>query len=117
MKRIVEFAHKFSITIQLVYYPPYHSKYNPIERTWGILELHWNGDLLESEETVIRFAETMTWNKKNPSVKLIDKVYDLGVKLTRRIMKKYEKVIDRLSNLEDWFVTILPSAYENLSLA
>jgi transposase len=26
-----------------VYYPPYHSKYNLIERCWGILENHWNG--------------------------------------------------------------------------
>jgi len=29
--------------IQLLYYPSYHSKYNPIERCWGILEVHWNG--------------------------------------------------------------------------
>jgi transposase len=28
-----------------VYYPPYHSKYNLIERCWGILEQHWNGTL------------------------------------------------------------------------
>ncbi|MBO1346221.1 MAG: hypothetical protein EBE86_001900 [Hormoscilla sp. GUM202] len=30
-------------TIQLLYYPPDRSKYNPIESCWGILELHWNG--------------------------------------------------------------------------
>jgi transposase len=28
-----------------VYYPPYHSKYNPIERLWGILENYWRGEL------------------------------------------------------------------------
>jgi transposase len=28
-----------------VYYPPYHSKYNPIERCWGVLEVYWNGEL------------------------------------------------------------------------
>jgi len=27
----------------LVYYPPYHSKYNPIERCWSALEKKWNG--------------------------------------------------------------------------
>jgi hypothetical protein len=116
IKRLVEFANKFSIVVHIVYYPPYHSKYNPIELTWAALELHWNGDLLESEETVIRFAETMTWNGKNPIVKVIDKVYELGVKLTPKVMKKYEQVIERLNGLEDWFVTILPTAYNNLNL-
>lgn len=33
MFRILKFAHKFQLTIQLAYYPPYHhSKYNPVER-------------------------------------------------------------------------------------
>ncbi|NRB09761.1 MAG: hypothetical protein HRU34_23665, partial [Richelia sp.] len=26
-----------------LYYAPYHSKYNPIEGCWGILDQHWNG--------------------------------------------------------------------------
>ncbi|MBP6807530.1 MAG: hypothetical protein KA125_04470 [Chromatiaceae bacterium] len=26
----------------MLYYPPYHSKYHPVERCWGILEQHWN---------------------------------------------------------------------------
>ena len=40
LKRIVEFAHKYHLNIRLAYYPPYYSKYNPIERTWGVLEKH-----------------------------------------------------------------------------
>ncbi|NRA69328.1 MAG: hypothetical protein HRU19_32965 [Pseudobacteriovorax sp.] len=43
IKRMKDFANKFQIDIQLIYYPPYHSKYNPIERCWGVLEMHWNG--------------------------------------------------------------------------
>ena len=38
IKRITEFADRFGVEIHLVYYPPYHSKYNPVERVWGILE-------------------------------------------------------------------------------
>ena len=38
MKRISDLADKTQRTIQLAYYPPYHSKYNPIERVWGVLE-------------------------------------------------------------------------------
>jgi len=33
MKRIVEFAQRHQLHLQLAYYPPYHSQYNPIERT------------------------------------------------------------------------------------
>src|SRR5262249_46900421 len=38
MQRMVDFAHHTGLTVRLAYYPPYHSKYNPIERCWGILE-------------------------------------------------------------------------------
>ncbi len=53
MKRIVEFADKNNLETVLAYYPPYHSKYNPIERTWGILENHWNATLLNSLEATL----------------------------------------------------------------
>jgi len=45
MKRMVTFAERNDFEIVLVYYPPYHSKYNPSERCWGALERHWNGTL------------------------------------------------------------------------
>ena len=48
MKRITDFADEFQITVQLAYYPPYHSKYNPAERVWAALENKWNGSLLDS---------------------------------------------------------------------
>jgi Rhodopirellula transposase DDE domain len=42
MFRLVNFAQKAQLTLQLAYYPPYHSKYNPVERTFGWLEpLEW----------------------------------------------------------------------------
>ncbi len=47
MQRLVDFVQQTGLTVQLAYYPPYHSKYNPIERCWGVLEQHWNGSLLE----------------------------------------------------------------------
>jgi hypothetical protein len=46
VQRITEFVDYFQVTVDLAYYPPYHSKYNPIERVWGVLEKHWNGNLL-----------------------------------------------------------------------
>jgi transposase len=43
IKRMVELAQTIQLRIRLIYYPPYHSKYNPIERCWAALEnlLEW----------------------------------------------------------------------------
>jgi transposase len=48
MHRITQFADSNQLEIELVYFPPYHSKYNPIERCWSALERHGNGTLLTS---------------------------------------------------------------------
>jgi hypothetical protein len=108
IKRMIEFADKTGLKIWLVYYPPYHSKYNPIERCWGILEMHWNGTLLSSIHQVIGWAETMTWNGVHPIVHLVDKVYQKGIKLTNDAMKICEERIERLENLPKWDVIINP---------
>ncbi len=53
MQRLVAFAQQYQISVRLAYYPPYHSKYNPIERCWGALEGHWNGSFLDSVDAVM----------------------------------------------------------------
>jgi transposase len=75
MQRLLEFAQRYHLTIRLAYYPPYHSKYNPIERCWGILERDFHGALLDSLETVIQYATSMTWKGKHPVVSLATAQY------------------------------------------
>ena len=106
MHRLVEFAQRFHLTIRLAYYPPYHSKYNPIERCWGILEQHWNGALLNSLDEVIQYASTMTWKGQHPLVELVTTVYQTGVKLTKEAMNALETQLQRLPLLGKWFVDI-----------
>jgi len=65
MYRMTQLVDETRVTIRLAYYPPYHSKYNPIERVWSALEQHWNGSLLDSVDTVLGFARTMSWQKRN----------------------------------------------------
>src|SRR5206468_12983045 len=48
MHRLVQFAADAGLTVRLASYPSYHSKDNPVERCWGILEQHWNGTLLDA---------------------------------------------------------------------
>lgn len=106
MQRLLDFAQRYQITIRLAYYPPYHSKYNPVERYWGILEQHWNGSLLDTVDTVIQYARTMTWKGKSPVVTLVATIYQTGVKLTKEAMGVVESQLQRLPSLEKWFVDI-----------
>lgn len=109
IKRICEFSAKYNVIVKLAYYPPYHSKYNPIERVWGGLEQHWNGDILDTKETVIKFARNFVWAGKKARIKVCNKVYETGKKLTVKTMDLYEKIIDRLDEkIGKWFVTIYP---------
>jgi transposase len=108
MQRMVDFVRHYRLHVRLAYYPPYHSKYNPIERCWGILENHWNGALLDSIETVVAYARTMTWKGMQPVVELVTTTYKNGVKLTKQAMGQVEKQLQRHSGLDKWFVDIYP---------
>ena len=98
----------------MAYYPPYHSKYNPIERVWGILEKYWNGSILNSTESVLWYAHSMKWKGKNPDVKYIEKIYETRVKLTKNIMKIYESILDRMTGIEKWFLEINPQKCKDI---
>jgi Rhodopirellula transposase DDE domain len=83
MQRLVDFVRHYRVTVRLAYYPPYHSKYNPIERCWGILENHWNGTLLDSIDTVLAFDRTMTWQGRHPVVHLVTATYGDGCEINQ----------------------------------
>ena len=106
MQRLVAFVEQYQISVRLAYYPPYHSKYNPIERCWGVLEGHWNGSLLDSVEAVIQYARSMTWNGSRPVVELVTTAYHTGVKLTKQAMDALETQLELLPHLGKWFVDI-----------
>lgn len=109
MKRMTEFADQFGIVVRLAYYPPYHSKYNPIERCWGILETHWNGGLLDSSEAALGYAQSMTWKGRHPRVSMTDSSYETGRGLTPKQMAVLENRFHRDPDLPKWFVDIPPA--------
>ncbi|MBV7336620.1 ISAzo13 family transposase [Chloroflexi bacterium TSY] len=108
MYRLTQFVEHYRLSIQLACYPPYHSKYNPIERVWGHLEKHWNGSLLDSLETVLNFARSFRFNQLQPFVHLNSTLYETGVKLTQKEMDRLAQRFQRLPGLEKWFVLIPP---------
>lgn len=109
LKRMVDFADHTGKIIQLLYYPPYHSKYNPIERCWGILEQHWNGTQLVDVDTMLRWAKSMTWKGLHPVVKLSRTVYQKGISLSKKAMRKLEARLERDSLLPKWDILIRPA--------
>ena len=88
--RLAGFAEQYQMKVELVYYPPYHSKYNPIERCWGVLENYWRGELLDSEAAVLGYAAEMTYNGKRPQVMRVEKTYEKGV--TRTAAEKTQRL-------------------------
>ena len=106
LQRMVAFCDAIGKPIQLLYYPPYHSKYNPIERCWGILEWHWNGTKLVDVETMLEWAKTMTWKGIHPIVALSRQVYHKGVPLSKRAMRAVENRLTRHPELPNWDILI-----------
>ena len=109
MKRLVDFSDRHQLTLELVYYPPYHSKYNLIERCWGILENHWNGTLLASIDVALAWTKTMTWRGVSPMVHLLDRVYETGVRLTKSAFRPIAARLERSPTLPKWSLTIEPN--------
>ena len=104
--RLVQWAQATQLTVELVYYPPYHSKYNPIERFWGVLEVYWNGELLDSEEAVLGFAANLTYAGRHPHVDRVSAAYCSGVRRSRAEKKLLEGQLMRQPSLPKWSVTI-----------
>jgi hypothetical protein len=110
MKRLIEFSDRHRLILELAYYPPYHSKYNPIERCWGILENHWNGALLSSIATALKWAKTMTWRGVAPLVHLMEGVYDKGVRVSQSAFRPLAARLQRSTTLPKWSLVIQPQA-------
>jgi hypothetical protein len=112
--RLLLLAQRFQWTIVLVFYPPYHSKYNAIERLWGILENYWRGELLDSEAAVLGFAANMTYNEVHPQVHRVTKQYAKGVKRTKAEKKRLEQWLKRKGGLEKWAIEIAPPPQDQI---
>lgn len=109
LARLVAFADTIGCSIQLLYYPPYHSKYNPIERCWGILEQHWNGTQLIDVATMLEWAKSATWKGIHPIVELTHTIYAKGVTLSKAAMKPVEARLERNPSLPKWDILIRPA--------
>ena len=107
MKRITAFAKKINMPIQLVYYPPYHSKYNAVERAWAAIENYWKPLILDTIDNTLKIAAKMIWKGMNPIVSFIDKIYQTGIKVSDEEFEEISPFIQKNPKLKKWDVKIL----------
>ena len=108
LKRMIEFCDWSGLEIRLVHYPPYHSKYNPIERCWSALEQKWGGTLLNSLKVILQEARRMRWQGRQPEVKRLEGDDGPGERWSRRGSKQIEARLQRSATLPKYDITMKP---------
>jgi len=103
-----QFAQATGVEVRVAHYPPYTSKYNPIEhRLFPHLERACRGVIfihLEIVEELMSKAETKTG--LTVSVTVIDKVYKTGIKVPADVKEQINIIRDE--ELPQWNYRILP---------
>jgi hypothetical protein len=72
------------------------------------LEQHWNGTLLTTIDTALKWAATMTWKGLAPIVREVHGIYACGVRVTKAAFRNIVARIARSATLPKWHLTIKP---------
>ena len=109
IKRMVHFAQMSGLSIHLIYYPPYHSKYNPIERCWASLENYWNGTILKSIEDALLWASNMMWKGVKPTIEMVEGTEEKNVTVPKDELAPDKQHWHCCEILPKWDIQILPN--------
>ena len=66
LKRRVQFADRSGLVIRLVYGPPQHSQYTPLERCGSAVAKKGSGVVLPCGDVILPCAARMTWRQMHP---------------------------------------------------
>ena len=109
LKQLKNLSIKYNLIIQLVYYPPYCSKYNKIERVWARIQIEWRRITIESLEILLACLNNITWIDKKINGFLSLKEYKKGIKISDyELETKINPHIIRDKGLEKWSLVITP---------
>lgn len=77
---LIELATRLGVRLRIAHYPPYTSKWNPIEhRLFSQVERAWSGVMLDSPETALRTVEqTRTQTGLSVTARILDATYEIG---------------------------------------
>ena len=111
LKKLVYLSKKYNLVKQLVYYPPYCTKYNKIERVWARVQMTWRRITMNSLDILMECLNKITWNNVKMKGYLSTKEYEKGIKISDYEMEtKINQHIIREEGLEKWSVVITPYA-------
>ncbi|MCU7879344.1 MAG: hypothetical protein KZQ60_01250 [Candidatus Thiodiazotropha sp. (ex Lucinoma aequizonata)] len=79
-----------------------------MERLWGILENHWQGEILDSIDKALDLARSMMYWGIKSTVRKVMKSYRKGVTVAKKAMLGIESRLERTIGLEHWFIKIAP---------
>jgi len=104
-------SNSIGIEIRIAHYPPYTSKYNPIEhRLFSYISKAWAGVVFDSIETVKRLIEKTTTKKGlKVEVEIIDEKFETGRKLETNYKKNMKILFD--DYLPKWNYKVVPQKY------
>lgn len=107
-------VNEIGIEIRIAHYPPYTSKYNPIEhRLFPHLSRACKGVIFQSISTVSKFMATATTQKGlQVFTTIIDKTYQTGQKVAKDFKEKMGIFFDDF--LPQWNYTAKPQLHLEL---
>ncbi|MCU7907374.1 MAG: transposase [Candidatus Thiodiazotropha sp. (ex Lucinoma aequizonata)] len=92
LKRLTELLDTHQLTIQLAYYPPYQSKYNPLERLWDVLKNHWQREILDPIDKALGLTRSMTYRGIKHTVRKVTESYRKEVTVAKKAMLGIESL-------------------------
>ena len=111
LKKLTNLSIKYNIVIELVYYPPYHSKYNKIERYWARLQMVWNKIIIDNLDLLVNTINKTSWKEIYSKAVLSKKKYETGIQVSDYdIETNINTHIIREQGLEKWSLVITPWA-------
>ena len=79
---MIELTRRLGVRVRIAHYPPYTSKWNPIEhRLFSQVERAWSGVMLDSPRTALETVENArTQTGLRVTARILDKAYEIGRK-------------------------------------
>jgi hypothetical protein len=65
--------------------------------------------LLRDLQTLLAWAQSMTWKGIHPIVQVNNQIYEKGISLSKRAMSEVERRLERNPELPKWDILIQPS--------
>lgn len=109
-EQLQKLSNKIEVMIRIAHYPPYCSKYNPIEhKMFPHITRALEGIILDNMETIKILIEQRAKTSKglNVFVNIIDKVYQTGKKASKEFFENISIQFDK--DLRKWNYLVTPS--------